>query len=718
MTEVLLICADRSSWSELVILSNQLYGAGAVVRVACGFDRRGLEGLQATEVHELRMSLTGRSAGVRDDIKPVATWLKASARSGIVRSAARLSGAARRTWILAKYDPWLRACVRRADAVVAADPCAVLAVRHAARVNAKAMIFEVGASAMPGLVDRVGSTDALAKLLGAGMSTTSPESVLAAWRAVVGAAESELNSLAAEAPRIVQLLRLNQSFDAAEQVCRSALTLDLDQKVLDVLQLEIVTVQISAGRPGAEDLGDRVQVVLRHAEEALRDGRAEYASRLVVHVIDVMFHYELHADVLSSPLVADPDRFLRPLLSSQVVRALGADRASVVDERGDDATAAVHPGPRPESTDIKATRRPKRRHRLLVIPGKYPQHTKGIIAEFQGQPDVDLHILTASKRDARPGRQQTESLITDRLMQVVGERPGMISEENRRLLAWADTIFVDWCDNAAIWATIHAPRESRLIIRIHSIDALSHHPHMIDWTRVSDVIFVADHIRELVQRAIPAISEGPRIHVLPNVMALEWFGLSKRPGADRTIAMIGWAQRVKDPVWALDVLAQLRSHDPTWRLLLLGNDFQRRAHTSAMRYRDRFRERAQCDDVRDGIIAAGFCDNLPEALRDAGFILGASRREAFPVGSTEGAASGAVPVIRDWPMVASYGAARQIYPEAWIVENPHDAANRILAHSDSRLRAEAGDAARQFVVERFDAPVIIPRYRQVLIGSW
>jgi glycosyltransferase involved in cell wall biosynthesis len=112
-----------------------------------------------------------------------------------------------------------------------------------------------------------------------------------------------------------------------------------------------------------------------------------------------------------------------------------------------------------------------------------------------------------------------------------------------------------------------------------------------------------------------------------------------------------------------------------------------------------------------------YTDDLPEALREAGFILSASRREGLPVGTTEGAASGAVPVIRDWPMYASAGGARGIYPAEWVVETPDDAATRILTHADPAVRDEAGQAARDHVVARFDWTVVEPRFGEIVLGK-
>jgi glycosyltransferase involved in cell wall biosynthesis len=167
----------------------------------------------------------------------------------------------------------------------------------------------------------------------------------------------------------------------------------------------------------------------------------------------------------------------------------------------------------------------------------------------------------------------------------------------------------------------------------------------------------------------------------------------------------------------LEVLARLRGHDPAWRLLLIGHDFSDRQHLGALRYRDQFRARAADGDVRDALVRVPYTDDLPDALRDAGFILSASRREGFPVGTTEGVASAAVPVIRDWPMYASAGGAGGIYPAEWVVESPDQAAARILAYADPDVRAKAGEVARDHVVEQFDWAVVEPLYREILLGS-
>jgi glycosyltransferase involved in cell wall biosynthesis len=290
-----------------------------------------------------------------------------------------------------------------------------------------------------------------------------------------------------------------------------------------------------------------------------------------------------------------------------------------------------------------------------------------------------------------------------------------ITRDEFEHFSWADTIFVDWCDNNAVWTIMHAPRSARIVVRIHSIDALSPHPHLVDWSKVSDVIFVGDHIRTVVTQAVPDLPRHAATHVVPNLLRLDRFDLPKNSTADRTLAMVGWAQRVKDPIFALEVLARLRQVDETWRLMLVGRDFPLILRGSEARYRDVYRLRALADDVRDAVKYVAYTPKLADVFCAAGFILSCSRRESQGVALIEGAASAAVPVVRNWPMFASYDAARSVFPADWVVDTPAQAVERILAHADPQVRQSAGAAARGYVMKRYDQSVVAQRLFEILV---
>jgi glycosyltransferase involved in cell wall biosynthesis len=107
---------------------------------------------------------------------------------------------------------------------------------------------------------------------------------------------------------------------------------------------------------------------------------------------------------------------------------------------------------------------------------------------------------------------------------------------------------------------------------------------------------------------------------------------------------------------------------------------------------------------------------VPEALRDVGVILSSSVRESFHASVVEGAASGAVPVVRDWPFFAGKAnGARTLFPSDWVVETPEQAVERILltTASDEVWQAR-GASATEHALREWDWSVVKQRYDELL----
>jgi glycosyltransferase involved in cell wall biosynthesis len=194
-------------------------------------------------------------------------------------------------------------------------------------------------------------------------------------------------------------------------------------------------------------------------------------------------------------------------------------------------------------------------------------------------------------------------------------------------------------------------------------------------------------------------------------MRLDRFGTDKTPKASRTMALVGWAQTVKDPDWALDVLEILRERDPAWRLLLVGRDFPDALTARGWQYRYRVEQRLASPALAGAVVRTGHVTDLPELFRDVGVILSTSLRESFHVGLFEGVASGSLPVVRDWPLTARWGGPTGLVPPGWVVRTPAEAAELILATEDRRAAAaEAAAWARA----RYDQAVLAPALDMVL----
>ncbi|HJU97351.1 MAG TPA: glycosyltransferase family 4 protein [Jiangellaceae bacterium] len=716
MINAVVVAAVRPEWGNLLTAAEELKQAGVKLWVGCAFDPTGLSTDGLAGVRRLSMSLSR----LRDGRRPrrfTPSWAWVVVRNRVVTTRARRAPLPVRTWLLARYDPWVREHAARADALVALEQRGVYAVWRLARKN-DATVAVLGLEPLRAAAEDLRVVELMAEK--GWLRFKSAAEVPAAWiSALAMFGRSRREQLLLAAPRVVRTLRRLRAVSEAEALARTALSEELPPDTASWLRLELTAAQLTAAVEPEHGLAKVVSDVLSASDAHLRVGRIDAAAELAISVAETVFNRELHAEVDRSPLAENPESFLAPLRLSLTYQALAAPAGSLhreVAETDEAAIAATFPAPRTTSLR-RADTDDGMLHRLMVISEGNLHFAEAIIQDLEAHAAIDYRRLMLREQGPRFGRRDTMSMMVDRIGEAVGRRVPDLETPDADLLSWPDTVFVDWCDNAAMWTLLHVPREVRLVIRLHSIEAFSHQPHMMDWSRVADLVFVGAHVRDFMLRAVPTMASARRVHVLPNAMRLTRFGLPKRAAASRTVAMVGWGQQVKDPVWAVEVLARLRVVDEQWRLMLIGRDFADSQTTSGALYRAQFRERIRRDDVRDGVVFVPFTDDLPDVLRDAGFVINASLRESFGVGLCEGAASAAVPVVRNWPVYAAYGGARAVFPADWVVADVDEAVQRVLEHSVDAVRRTTGAAARRHVVETFDWPVVAPTYRETLLGT-
>ena len=284
-------------------------------------------------------------------------------------------------------------------------------------------------------------------------------------------------------------------------------------------------------------------------------------------------------------------------------------------------------------------------------------------------------------------------------------------------MQWADTIFIDWCVAAAVMFSMIDPGETRVIVRLHSFEAFAFWPHLVDFDRVDDLVFVSDHLRDLGLAVLPQLrSARTRVHVLSNAMDLQRFVRPKPAHARFTLGLVGIGGVAKDPRWAIEVVRELRRTDPRYRLVLMGAEMNPEVSGSARAYAELL---AEDIDATEAVVLAGQVDDVPAALTEIGVILSASVRESFHCALVEGAASGAIPVVRDWPFFAGRThSARSLFPQHWVVDTPKEAAARILELTqDEDAWRTAGRDASVTATETWDWAVIHPGYEELVLGG-
>lgn len=446
-----------------------------------------------------------------------------------------------------------------------------------------------------------------------------------------------------------------------------------------------------------------LETLLVLADRAWDEERDDQVEELIDMALRLLFHRELHFSARPSALTEDPVDLLGSLHASRAWAAVTAPHRT-----GDTAVT-----PTAEAAAKEAGERPRR---VLFLSVKNWNFVRGIVEDYRADPAFEVRSADLADPGVLSTPPSRRSLLAARIRAA---RTGEALEAPEALaadMAWADTIFVEWCAAAAVWTSFvrpHLAPHARLVVRLHSFEASTSWPQLVDWSAVDALVTVSPAIRAVVNASLDLPRRLEQATV-PNRAPLTDYRRPKKDGSPRTLAMVGWGSRRKDPAWALDVLDLLRQEDPAWRLLLIGADFPRGEAVPAAEAKEGETVRARLEALGEAVTVTGQTDQVPELLRDAGVIVSSSRREGTHEGFIQGVASGALPVCRDWPDVAAWGGPAAMFPSHWVVRTPAEAAQRIRALADDEgYRAEQA----RWAMEQRDWSVVRGTYDELLRGE-
>lgn len=519
--------------------------------------------------------------------------------------------------------------------------------------------------------------------------------------------------------KVVHLLRHKTDLPLARSLSAQALQWSLPSHVRIALQACARHAELLAGAV-VDDWQAIARDTMKAADKLLED-RPNEAGDVALIALELLFDYEHHVDVIATPLIDDTAAFVAPVHNSRLLQLVTDAEYRPPAPPTASAPAAMEGERATEANDTGSNGGIQRKSRVVVLRDRYANFADDIVTMLRNDPHVDLRVVhyhevaarTNSRSLALLGTQLRNRLAPDGSLTGTDEYP---HPDDLEWLAWADTVFVDWAATAAHWAAMWVPDNTRLVVRLHSLEALGHQVHQINWHRVDDLVFVGSHIRDLTHRSVAGLPGSTRTHVMANTVRTDRFTTDKTPQAEYSLGMVGWAQRVKDPVWTLHLLAGLRRHDSRWRLALFGHDFSSGVNLSNRRYRHLFDATVDRLGLHDAVIRHGFRTDLDIAMRDVGWIVSSSRRESFAVGLIEGAASGAIPVVRHWTMFHGDAGPHDLFPSEWIVDDVDQAVQRVLATCHPRIRPVVAERTRDQVLRRYPFPQILDAYRDLLVG--
>jgi glycosyltransferase involved in cell wall biosynthesis len=283
------------------------------------------------------------------------------------------------------------------------------------------------------------------------------------------------------------------------------------------------------------------------------------------------------------------------------------------------------------------------------------------------------------------------------------------------LVEWADVVVCEWATAHAVWLSRFLPPHKRLVIRLHSYEAFTQWPFFMNFGGVDGLIFVADHIKRFSDLQFRWSRFPLRHQVLANFNFLEGFAGNKSPEARRTLGMVGYSNLNKDPLMAARILAKLRQSDPSWRLLLVGHPWNSATlKGKELDYFQQFQTFVAQNDLAASIVYRGFTRDIPEVMKDIGFILSCSWREGTHESILEGMASGAIPAVRKWPMVHQFGAPETVYPDLEYYDTAEEAAEIVLQYAEPASFDRRSAEAKKYALERFDIRAVYPEFKKLI----
>ncbi|MBU6146899.1 MAG: glycosyltransferase [Actinomycetales bacterium] len=282
-------------------------------------------------------------------------------------------------------------------------------------------------------------------------------------------------------------------------------------------------------------------------------------------------------------------------------------------------------------------------------------------------------------------------------------------EQSRRLNDWADVVIAEWAGPNAVWYSRHRRPGQRLIVRLHRFELGARWLDDIDAGAVDQCICVNAHYAELTAQRTGW--DRSRIVVVPNIVDLVQFNRPKHAGADLRLGLIGAAPARKGLHRALDVLTEVRRIDPRYRLLIKSRLpwelwwVWKRPEERAY-FEEAFERIRQSAELADAVTFDPYGADVADWLRRVGWVLSTSDDESFHLAPAEGMASGALPVVWDWP------GARTVYDDAWV---HGDVASMAAAIAGApRVADDPRIPLVRQQVAAFDAPVVLQSLTEVL----
>lgn len=283
-------------------------------------------------------------------------------------------------------------------------------------------------------------------------------------------------------------------------------------------------------------------------------------------------------------------------------------------------------------------------------------------------------------------------------------------EESFEKLGQANIIICEWALGNAVWYSKHVNKFQKLYIRFHRQEIETDFPSQLNLDSIQKIVFVSPLFLSEACRKFD-IPEAKTMFI-PNYVDAQKYNITKTASSQFNLGMIGIVPKMKRFDLALDLLKRLRKVDSRYNLRIKGKlpedyPWMINREKEMQWYKNQFSRLEEDKLLSTAVQFDGWGNDVPQWFNNIGYILSVSDFEAMHLAVAEGASSGTVPVILNWP------GAKAMYPSSWCHHDLDSMANSILEFSSKNAKRKK---FAKIIKKRYDLPRVYGVWSK-LIGT-
>lgn len=279
------------------------------------------------------------------------------------------------------------------------------------------------------------------------------------------------------------------------------------------------------------------------------------------------------------------------------------------------------------------------------------------------------------------------------------------AKKSKELLEWADIILCEWAVGAAVFYSQNKKPNQKLLVRLHRFEITTQQPQQINFDNVDKVIVVSDYIKNFCVENYRWYVD--KIDVIPQYADVKIFNRSKIEMSEFNLGLLGAVPTLKRLDRALDIIEQLRQIDDRyvlyiksrrpWEIPFVWNKKKEQDYFIAQY------QRIEANPILSkGVIFDQYGADVAAWFRKIGWMLSTSDIEGCHTAVAEAMASGAKPIIFNWP------GAESVYKTSPIFDDATKAVNYILKNRSFNEREIK--SIKTYAYENFDLSLTIQAY--------